>query len=1256
MKRYVQEQEGVKPLFFTSFEEGQTEGLRSYTEEDGLCGVVHTDYVLGKRGLAVDMERVTGTPDFWGHECKYNLFDGDDRSKFLVRRPDFEVIFALKKRAVVRSYEVMSANDFPARDPSELALYASDDGTCWHLLDEKTDLCFKDRFEKQLFALENDRPYLWYKLKAVQKNRAVYTQLGGLALFGEEAEEGEEGIDPVTAEPAGGMVTKVDFGPIRTDCNHPGAWTGKRCLAVYGAQTATDHTRARNVLFDGLSIPVTADTVLSYVLFPGLFDIDVYDYEYTSCRLTVDLRFTDGSYLSDLGAMDQNGNPLTPAGQVEGKCLVTAQWNYIESAIGRVAQGKTIEKICLLFEMDGAEDASRFIAFFDDLKLENRAEPCYGHPSDYVNILRGTNNDSAFSRGLCTPAVSVPNGFNFYTPVTDISKSNACYNYQQNRDNNYLDSISVMHLPHFWLGSYGTWQVMANTDVDTSMGTQGIGKEQISSSARRSAFTHENEKPCPHHYAVLLDENSPASGVKMEVTPQSHAAYFRITFPENAQNRNLIFDCLWSSGELYFEEDGRTFKAKSNHCSAGSVPMFICGRFDQPYRSASVVGEKMGILCFEEQTVSFRLATSFLSYEQASHSLDLEIGKEEGFEEVAVRAQRSWDELLSRFVLEDASYTQRVKFYSSIYKMYIYPNLHSENEGTAQQPVWAYASPHRKGGERVEGKLYVSNGFWDTYRTVWGAYALFDQGHDSDLLDGMVQHYLDGGWMPRWTCPGGVNCMVGTSSDVIFADAYIKDIPFNYKDAWESMLRNASSYSSDMARGGRPSCNTFPFKGFIPNSVGEGYSSSIEGYINDYGLYRMAEKMGLAAEAEYYKSRCLKYPLLFNPEVGFFMGKSEQGVWSADKDSYDPAAWTGPMDDYTESVGWVNAFPAVFDGKGLCNLYGGKRALSQKLDALFDDSIEAMRRVVEGVGHEICEYKEVKMGQYEQNNQPAHHVIFTYAFTDKPYMIQKYTREVLDHVYVGSEIGQGYPGDEDNGEMSAWYILAAMGLYPYNMASGEYVITSPLFERFTLKMDNGRELQVIARNNSKKNVYIQSCTFNGVSHEKLYFTYEQLRGGGRIVFEMGDRPSSWGMGGDARPTSLTKGDEGTAKALWDLFDGEGTVQSTVEGYGALLDNDSLTGTTVKKGDSLTILLEEPKALALVTLACGKKENAPSAFRIDGSTDGEVFNELMTVKDATFLFDHFIRPFAIKEEKRSPYRVYRITFLEEGELCQLELLA
>jgi len=1229
-----------KIYFQTSFEKDDTGAIcLSGIDDDHVSGVVHTDYVQNFPGLAVDLGTIQGSIAFISSEDKINLFDGDVRKKYVTKGQSAKVRFALKAPCAIGCYIVTSGADRPTRDPKAWVLYGSLDGENWVEIDRQEDICFAERCQTLCFAVENAPVCLYYKWEILSNRGDFLTQAANFILFDTKyPTEAEEYAEKEYTTP--GMVVEPSFGPLRTDCNFSGAWTGERCLAVYGKQTRCKDTFARSVLYRDLSIPVSKNTKLSYVIFPGLFDIDVYDYEYTSCRVMIDLHFTDGTYLSELGAVDQNGSLMTPAGQVAGKCLVTAQWNYVESYIGKVAKGKTIDRIGVYFAMEEAVDASRFITFFDDLKIEDQAEPVYEHLSDYINIVRGTNNDQPYSRGLVTPAATLPNGFNYYTPVTKVDRSNCCYNYQHNRDNNPLDSVSIMHLPHFWLGSYGTWQFMANTSVDTA---NGVTAAEISSDARKSAFTHEKESPKAHCYGVTFEDGTPAGGAKIEVTPASHAAYVKFTFAENTKNRNVIFDCIWSSGSLEFLPDGRSFRAKSNHVSSGSVPMFIVGSFDSDYVRAFLTSEKQGIVSFDENVVTMKLATSFISYEQAEHNLMLEIG-EGTFAETFAKAQGAWDALLSKFEIEGASYTEKTKFYSNLYKMYMYPNLHSENEGTNEEPKWVYVSPHDQ--IKKEGIMYVSNGFWDTYRVVWPAYSLFTEKLDSELLDGMVQHYTDSGLVPRWTCPGGVNCMVGTSSDIIFADAYLKGIPFNYKEAWDSMLRNASAYSDDMARGGRPSCNTFPFRGYIPNSVGEGYSSSIEGYINDYGLYRMAEKMGLTAEALYYRHRCLKYDEMFNPDVQFFMGKSEDGVWSATKETYDPAAWTGPHDDYTESIGWVNAFPAVFDGKGMCNLYGGKKALSQKLDALFDDSMEGMKKVVEAtfMNHEIAEFKEVKMGQYEHNNQPAHHIIYTYAFSDKPYMIQKLTREVLRHVYVGSEIGQGYPGDEDNGEMSAWYVMNAIGFYSYNVGSGEYIISSPKYDKITIHLDNGKDLTIIAHNNSEENVYIQSCKINGIPYEKLYFTHEQLMSGVTVEFEMGSEPSAWASGEDAKPTSMTTGDRGIASSYTDLLKGR---------EGLLFDDDSLTYTEIKDGETVLLSLDEKTAIALVTLSCNKKEKAPTAFVLTGSDDGVNFETVMEEKNITFLFDNFIRPFAVSGEKS--FKHWCLTLYGGSELSEIELL-
>ena len=1221
------------------------------------------EVIDGNGPFTVVKSSVKGTNTVSEDESKEKLFDGEELTKATFTATTAWVSFRVNRADAVTAYSITSANDWANRDPENWTLYGSQDGETWTAVDSREGIAFSTRFEEKIFRLSSPVSYLWYKFD-VTKNGGndTYTQFSELKLMTSE--------DVPEALP--GMDVRVDFGPTATENGKPGAWTGSSCLAVYGEQSSTENTYARAVVFDGLQIPVSAHTTFSYLVFPGLFNNNSYDYEYTSCRVILDLHFTDGSVLSGLGVRDQNGSTMSPAGQIAGECLVTGQWNYVEGVVGTAAEGKTVDRIDAYFEMANAEDASKFITFFDDVKIEDRTAPVYEHLSDYITILRGTNNDQAYSRGLCTPAVTVPNGYNFYSPVTNPNKPTASYNYQVNGDNNPLDSVTVIHAPSYWLSSYGTWQFMANTSVAYS---GSLTAEDISSGARAAKFTHENEIARAHYYSVLLNEGTAASGVRIEVTPTSHAAYVRITFPGDAANRNVIFDSLWGSSAdmLSFSSDCRSFTALTNHVSAGGGKMYVVGTFDDAWKSATTVKGAKGIASFDGGTtvVTMKIATSFLSYEQARHNMELEIGDMD-FDAVMAAAQGVWDALCGKFEIEGATYTQLVNFYSALYRMYAYPNLYSENEGSNENPVWVYASPYHSGA-KTSGFFYTNNGFWDTYRTTWAGYSLFTAEKDGEMLDGIVQHYIDSGWIPRWICPGGVNCMVGTSSDIIFADAFIKGIDFNYEKAWESMIENASAYSSNMTAGGRPANNVSPYIGYVPNNNGssirgEAYSSSIESCINDYGLYRMAEKLGLTAEAEYYLDRCMKYQMLFNAEADFFMGLSDKGVYSADASNYDPAAWGGPKGDYTESVGWVNAFPAVFDGEGLAALYGGREALAAKLNTMFDDSIESMRKVINITGHEMREFKEVKMGQYEHNNQPSHHVIYTYAFSSEPWRVQEYAREVLRHVYVGSEIGQGLPGDEDNGEMSAWYVFNALGFYPYCLASGEYVIGSPLFPKVTVHFDNGNDLVIIAHNNSQENVYIRSAKVNGESYDKLSLTHEMITSGCVIEYEMGDQPSSFGSSDQARPSSLSQKGKvrsyesdlaGQAKINYADYTAASEVTAETEIFSGAssknyFDNNSLTGVTTADGKQVVLTGTVPGKLSYITVSSYAKTAAPTGVKIEASDDG-VHYRTLAEKELSFLFDKFAVPVEIPEAERGYYLFYRVTFTGGGRLSELEFI-
>ena len=1232
-----------------------------YTTENWVDPVEEDPEEPDENGeFSVVLSSVKGTSTVSTDEGKEKLFDRDEATKAVFTSKTAWVSYRVNRADTVTAYSVTSANDWANRDPENWTFYGSNDGENWTAFDTQTGVTFASRYEEKIFRLDTPVAYLYYKFDITKNGgNATYTQLSNLTLMTEEE----------VPEAVPGMTAEKNFGPTQAETGKPGGWTGNSCLAVYGEQSETEGTYARVKVFDGLSIPVSANTTFSYLVFPGLFNMNSYDYEYTSCRVILDLHFTDGSVLSGLGVRDQNGSTLSPSGQVAGECLVTGQWNYVECAIGAAA-GSTIDRIDAYFEMASAEDASKFVTFFDDVKIEDKTPPVYEHLSDYITILRGTNNDQAYSRGLCTPAVTLPNGFNFYSPVTNPSKPTASYNYQVNGENNPLDSLTVIHAPSYWLSSYGTWQFMANTSVNTAGGTSGVTSAMISSDARKAKFTHENEIAHAHYYSVTLNEGTAASGVKIEVTPTSHAAYVRFTFPAGAENVNVIFDSLWGAGTLQFTGDGKSFTATTSHNSAGSTKMYICGSFDTSYASASVVGTKQGIVSFPAGTtvVTMKIATSFISLAQAQHSMDLEIGNRD-FDGVLAAAQNEWDALCGKFEIEGATYTELVNFYSCLYRMYAYPNLYSENEGTNESPVWVYASPYHN-GQKTSGILYTNNGFWDTYRTNWAGYALFTSEKDGEMLDGIVQHYIDSGWIPRWICPGGVNCMVGTSSDIIFADAYLKGIDFNYEKAWESMVKNASAYSSNMTSGGRVNNNLTPFLGYVANSVGEGYAASTAGYVDDYGLYRMALAMGLEDEAEYYLNRCLKYSQLYSEEAGFFMGMSESGVFSATAANYDPAAWGGPKGDYTESVGWVNSFPAVYDGEGLATLYGGREALAAKLNQLFDDSIESMRKVVNITGHEMREFKEVKMGQYEHNNQPAHHLIYTYAFSSEPYRIQQYTREVLRHVYTGSEIGQGLPGDEDNGEMSAWYVFNALGFYPYCLASGEYVIGSPLFDKVTVHLDNGNDIVITAHNNSQENIYIQSATVNGQPYNKLYLTQEMLTSGCEIVYEMGDTPSDFGASDDAKPSSLSARDslEGFEKDLTDkatvtnsaytagtAASKETQVFTDVTNASKLFDGNSLTDTTLSNGAQIVLTGTLPSKVSTLTLTSKTAATAPTGVVIEASNDGESWTQLVSRSDISYLCDRFVQPVLIPEAQRGFYNFYRVTLTGGTTLAEVEFI-
>lgn len=1255
--------------FSTSFETS-TDFIQSTVDKDSQ-GENRIQNVNGSSAEQVDgditssviLSSIKGSGNYNDAEVKECLFDNDPSSKWLTNdgaptasKPIW-VSFQIGQAKAVKEYSIVSANDSPDRDPKSWVFYGSNDGTQWVALDTQSNITFSGRYQQKMFQFQNSTAYSYYKLEiSANQGNGGMTQFADLSIATLDKADGEPAAIP--------MNTTIGSGPASTwNQNANAGWTGAKALTVSGTQTKdSGKGYCYNVIYDNLSIPVTDDTKLSYVIFPQY--VGDYDFSYTSMHIAVDLGFSDGTYLSESDAVDQNGNAVSPLEQGKSKTLTTRQWNKVSTYLNTgELTGKTITKILVGYENDKVTGAANFLAYIDDIKIEDIAPKVYDHLSDYVSILRGTNDSPNFSRGLTDPAVTMPHGFNFWAPVTN-SNDNKIYDYQDTM----MQHITVSHEASYWVGDRGTWQFMVNTSLTP-------GATSIGTSARQAKFSHDNEIAKAHYYSVQFTEGN-AAGSRMELSPTDHAATVKFTFDDTAANRNVIFDSVRASGNLTYNADNQSFTARTDQNSNGMQSMYIYGEFSQPFTNPTLVGGKTGMVSFAAgtKTVTLKVATSFISADQAKKNLQQEIGAK-SFDDVYQQAQKTWDDQLGIVEIEGGSESQLTTFYSSMYRLFMYPNLLSEQTGAGTKDGWQYRSPYGSNGV-VDGKLYYNNGFWDTYRTTWAAYALLTPGKDSEMLNGLVQHYIDQGWMPRWIAPGGTNSMVGTNSDVIFGDAVNRGIPFDVDDAYQSALKNGAVVTDNPTNGGRQGLQNSIFDGFTPNSIGEGMSWSMEGYINDYGIAQLAKYKGDTDAYQYYLNRAQNYTNLFSTDLGgWFSGKNRSGAWTFSKDQFDPTRWGG---DYTETNAWNMSFSVPQDGQGLANLYGGRENLAKKLDQFFSTEGTFNTGGYGGEIHEMKEAREIKLGQYGHSNQPSHHIPYMYDYAGRPDRTQQVVRDILSRVYVGSDFGQGYIGDEDNGEMSGWYIFSALGFYPVSMGNPEYVIGSPLFKKATIHLESGHDLVINAPNNSKENVYIQGVKFDGEEYNKDYFLHADLAKGGTIDFDMGDQPSTWGTSEDALPNSITKSDA-APKPLADMtslnptklnvapsgnVNADSVYSAETANADKLFDNDSATTvnfTPTGEGKaSAYYSFSTPVYVDMYTLTSGTdKSKAPASFKLYGSNDGAAWKELDSRSNVAFDWNKYTRPFAVNNgQAANKYRHYRLDMSNSAsgiEVAELELI-
>ncbi|WP_432011741.1 GH92 family glycosyl hydrolase [Streptomyces cucumeris] len=1175
-------------------------------------------------------------------ETKENLVDGELTSKWLVFEKTAWLEFEVSEPVKAVRYALTSANDAPGRDPKDWTLKGSADGSHWTALDSREGESFSSRRQTREFGFDNSTGYRHFRLEITRNAGDDLVQLAEVQL----AVAG--GAPPAPAE----MRSHTDRGPTGSPTAKARAgFTGTHALRYAGTHTPDGRAYSYNKVFD-VNTAVDRNTVLSYRVFPSMPETDL---SYPATHVSVDLAFTDGSYLSELaGAVDQHGARMSPDGQAASKTLYVNQWNHKESRIGAVAAGRTVDRILVAY--DSPKGPARFQGWVDDISLTpEQPEKPPAHPSDHAVTTRGTNSSGSFSRGNTFPATAVPHGFNFWTPVTNAGSTDWLYQYARANNADNLPTIQAFgtsHEPSPWMGDRQTFQLMPSA---------ASGVPDASRTARALPFRHERETARPYAYGVTFE-----NGLKTRIAPTDHAAMMRFTYP--GKQASVLFDNVSGDGGLTLDAEHGVVSGYSDvksGLSAGATRMFVYGVFDTPVTASGRLPggsgkDVTGYFRFapgEDRTVTLRLATSFLGVDQAKTNLEREIPESSSFARVEREAQRAWDEVLGVIEVEGADPDQLTTLYSSLYRLYLYPNSAFENTGTVRTPRYRYASPFsgptgentptRTGAKIVDGKVYVNNGFWDTYRTTWPAYSLLTPRRAAELADGFVQQYKDGGWISRWSSPGYADLMTGTSSDVAFADAYLKGVGLDGEAAYEAAVKNATTVPPSPGVG-RKGMATSPFLGYTSTGTHEGLSWALEGYLNDFGIARMGEalyaktkKARYKEESEYFLNRARNYVRLFDPDAGFFQGRDADGKWRLPSEKYDPRVWGH---DYTETNGWGYAFTAPQDSRGLANLYGGRSGLAKKLDTYFSTPETASPEFAgsyDGVIHEMTEARDVRMGMYGHSNQVAHHAAYMYDAAGQPWKTQATVREVLSRLYTGSEIGQGYHGDEDNGEQSAWYVFSALGFYPLVMGGSEYAVGSPLFTKATVHLAGGRDLVIRAPHNSARNVYVQGLEVNGKPWHSTALPHELLARGGTLDFTMGPKPSRWGTGEDAAPSSVTRDDEVPAPR-GDL---------TVSGGGtALLDDTSGTRTAFT---SVGLPVKDPSRAVQYTLTSANRGDAPSGWTLQGSADGAHWKDLDRRSDQSFTWDRQTRVFSVRAPGR--YGHYRLVADDRATLAEVELL-
>ncbi|MDN5213991.1 GH92 family glycosyl hydrolase [Fulvivirgaceae bacterium BMA12] len=737
-----------------------------------------------------------------------------------------------------------------------------------------------------------------------------------------------------------------------------------------------------------------------------------------------------------------------------------------------------------------------------------------GRLTDLVNPLMGTDSEFKLSNGNTYPAIALPWGMNFWTPQTAKMGDGWAYKY----DDYTIRGIKQTHQPSPWINDYAAFSLMPVT-----------GRLKYQEDERQSWFSHRTEIVKPHYYKVYLADYH----VEVEVTPTERAAQFRFTFPES-DSAYILLDAFFKGSSVQIIPEERKIIGYCRN-NSGGVPdnfhNYFVAEFDKPFTmqhtwgddwklfknttesAGDHVGAIVGFKTNAGEKIHVKVASSFISHEQAALNLQNEIG-EDTFDETKAKGLQAWENELNRIKVEAADIDHIKTFYSCLYRLLLFPRKFYEIDKAGQ--IMHY-SPYN--GEVLPGYMFTDNGFWDTFRAVFPFFTLMYPELNGQIMQGLVNTYKESGWLPEWASPGHRNSMIGSNSASLIADAYLKGIKdFDVETLFEAMIKNASvSEGRPTNSVGRAGIDYYNSLGYVPYDVGinENAARTLEYAYADFTVSQLARALGKEEEEQLFLKKSKNYQHLFDPSTKLMRGKMKNGEFQS---PFNPFKWG---DAFTEGNSWHYSWSVFHDIQGLMNLMGGKKEFNAMLDSvfnlppIFDESYYGI------VIHEIREMQIVNMGQYAHGNQPIQHMIYLYNYGNQPWKSQQRAREVMQKLY--SPAPDGYCGDEDNGQTSAWYVFSALGFYPVCPGTDQYVFGSPLFNKATLTLESGKEFVIEAQGNGVENYYIQSAELNGESYNYTWIDHETIQNGGSLKFTMGGSPNKdWATSPDAVPYSLTE--------------------------------------------------------------------------------------------------------------------------------------